>query len=179
VNLDIDGWLRGIGLPQYSEMFRANDIDGELLRRLTNDDLKDIGVGSFGHRKKLLEAIAELAGVAPTSPQPALTEPKSQDTAERRQVTRMIASTAGRSFSATKDIRHLVREAAEMGFIQRVPVLDADGKPTGRLTTKYGTDGELGYLKWLAENHAGSFAMLYSKLLPLAWPARSTAGSFH
>ena len=47
---------------------------------------------------------------------------------------RMIASTAGRSFSATKDIRHLVREAAaEMGFIQRVPVLDADGKPTGRL----------------------------------------------
>jgi hypothetical protein len=93
---------------------------------------------------------------------------------------RMIASTAGRSFSATKDIRHLVREAAaEMGFIQRVPVLDADGKPTGRLTTKYGTDGELGYLKWLAENHAGSFAMLYSKLLPLAWPARSTAGSFH
>jgi SAM domain (Sterile alpha motif) len=65
LNLDIDGWLRGIGLPQYSEMFRANDIDGELLRRLTNDDLKDIGVGSFGHRKKLLEAIVELAGTVP------------------------------------------------------------------------------------------------------------------
>jgi hypothetical protein len=58
--LDIDGWLRGIGLPQYAEMFRANDIDGELLGRLTNDDLKDIGVASFGHRKKLLEAIGEL-----------------------------------------------------------------------------------------------------------------------
>jgi class 3 adenylate cyclase len=41
-------------------MFRANDIDGELLGRLTNDDLKDIGVASFGHRKKLLEAIGEL-----------------------------------------------------------------------------------------------------------------------
>jgi SAM domain (Sterile alpha motif) len=39
-----------------------NDIDIELLGRLTNDDLKDIGVVSFGHRKKLLEAIAELAG---------------------------------------------------------------------------------------------------------------------
>jgi class 3 adenylate cyclase len=60
--LDIDGWLRGIGLPQYAELFRANDIDGELLGRLTNDDLKDIGVASFGHRKKLLEAIAELGG---------------------------------------------------------------------------------------------------------------------
>lgn len=41
-------------------MFRANDIDIELLSRLTNDDLKDIDVVSFGHRKKLLEAIAEL-----------------------------------------------------------------------------------------------------------------------
>jgi hypothetical protein len=37
---------------QYAELFRANDIDGELLGRLTNDDLKDIGVASFGHRKK-------------------------------------------------------------------------------------------------------------------------------
>ena len=60
--MDIDGWLRRIGLAQYAEMFRANDIDGELLGRLTNDDLKDIGVASFGHRKKLLEAIAELGG---------------------------------------------------------------------------------------------------------------------
>jgi hypothetical protein len=41
-------------------MFRASDIDIELLGGLTNDDLKDIGVASFGHRKKLLEAIAEL-----------------------------------------------------------------------------------------------------------------------
>ena len=57
--MDIDGWLRGIGLAQYAEMFRANDIDGEMLGRLTNDDLKDIGVASFGHRTKLLEAIAE------------------------------------------------------------------------------------------------------------------------
>jgi class 3 adenylate cyclase/predicted ATPase len=66
LNLDIDDWLRGIGLAQYTELFRANDIDIELLGRLTNDDLKDIGVASFGHRKKLLEAIAELGG-APTA----------------------------------------------------------------------------------------------------------------
>jgi hypothetical protein len=43
----------------------SDDIDAELLGRLTNDDLKDIGVASFGHRKKLLEAIAELAGAVP------------------------------------------------------------------------------------------------------------------
>ena len=66
--MDIDGWLRGIGLGQYAETFRANDIDGELLGRLTNDDLKDIGVASFGHRKKLLEAIAELGSAPATAP---------------------------------------------------------------------------------------------------------------
>ena len=68
--MDIDGWLRRIGLAQYAEMFRANDIDGELLGRLTNDDLKDIGVASFGHRKKLLEAIAELGGAPAATPAP-------------------------------------------------------------------------------------------------------------
>ena len=72
--MDIDGWLRRIGLTQYAEMFRANDIDGELLHRMTNDDLKDIGVVSFGHRKKLLEAIAEL-GSAPAAPPAALAMP--------------------------------------------------------------------------------------------------------
>jgi class 3 adenylate cyclase/tetratricopeptide (TPR) repeat protein len=93
--LDIDGWLRGIGFAQYAEMFRANDIDIELLGRLTNDDLKDLGVVSFGHRKKLLEAIAELAGAVPVSLQPALIEPKAHDAAERRQVTVMFSDLVG------------------------------------------------------------------------------------
>jgi class 3 adenylate cyclase/predicted ATPase len=71
LKLDIDGWLRGIGFAQYAEMFRANDINNELLGRLTNDDLKDIGVASLGHRKKLLEAIADLGSAPATAPAPA------------------------------------------------------------------------------------------------------------
>ena len=110
--MDIDSWLRGIGLDQYAEMFRANDIDIELLGRLTNDDLKDIGVASFGHRKKLLEAIAELAGAVPVSPQPAFTEPKSQNTAERRQVTVMfsdlVGSTALSARMDPEDLREVI-----------------------------------------------------------------------
>jgi class 3 adenylate cyclase len=106
--LDIDAWLRGIGLAQYAEMFRANDIDIELLGRLTNDDLKDIGVVSFGHRKKLLEAIAKLAGV---SPQPAI-EPKARDAAERRQVTVMfsdlVGSTALSARMDPEDLREVI-----------------------------------------------------------------------
>jgi class 3 adenylate cyclase/predicted ATPase len=110
--LDIDAWLRGIGLAQYAEMFRANDIDIELLGRLTNDDLKDIGVVSFGHRKKLLEAIAELAGAVPVSPQPALIERKTLDTAERRQVTVMfsdlVGSTAISACMDPEDLREVI-----------------------------------------------------------------------
>ena len=64
--MDIDGWLRGIGLDQYAEIFRANDIDIELLGRLTSDDLQDMGVVSLGHRKKLLEAIAALVAAHET-----------------------------------------------------------------------------------------------------------------
>jgi class 3 adenylate cyclase len=110
--LDIDGWLRGIGLDQYAEMFRANDIDIELLSRLTNDDLKDLGVVSFGHRKKLLEAVAELAGAVPVSPQPALIEPKAHDAAERRQVTVMfsdlVGSTALSARMDPEDLREVI-----------------------------------------------------------------------
>ena len=109
--MDIDGWLRRIGLAQYAEMFRANDIDIELLGRLTNDDLKDIGVVSFGHRKKLLEAIAELAGAFPVSPQPAI-EPKARDAAERRQVTVMfsdlVGSTALSARMDPEDLREII-----------------------------------------------------------------------
>jgi hypothetical protein len=75
--LDIDSWLGGIGFAQYAEMFRANDIDIELLVRLTNDDLKDMGVVSLGHRKKLLEAIADLgsAPAAARGPPPVMPAP--------------------------------------------------------------------------------------------------------
>src|SRR5262245_65951111 len=89
LKLDIDGWLCEIGLAQYAEIFRANDIDGELLGQLTNDDLKDIGVASLGHRKKLLKAIAALtaAPAAPSSIPVAVTEPRTHDLADRRQHT--------------------------------------------------------------------------------------------
>ena len=110
--MDIDGWLRGIGLAEYAEMFRANDINIELLGQLTNDDLKDIGVVSLGHRKKLLEAIAERAGAVSVSPEPALSEPQAQDSAERRQVTVMfsdlVGSTALSGQMDPEDLRELI-----------------------------------------------------------------------
>ena len=65
-NVDIAAWLRSLGLEQYEPAFRDNAIDGEILRRLTAEDLKEIGVTALGHRKRLLEAIAALS--EPSSP---------------------------------------------------------------------------------------------------------------
>jgi class 3 adenylate cyclase/predicted ATPase len=59
--VDIAAWLRQLGLERYEEAFRENEIDAEILPKLTADDLKDLGVTTVGHRRKLLEAIAALA----------------------------------------------------------------------------------------------------------------------
>ena len=138
--MDIDGWLRRIGLAQYAEMFRANDIDIELLGRLTNDDLKDIGVVSFGHRKKLLEAIAELAGAFPVSPQPAI-EPKARDAAERRQVTVMFSDLVG---STALSARMDPEDLREVISAYQKCVAETVGR-FGGFVAKYMGDGVLVY----------------------------------
>ena len=71
----IADWLEKLGMSEYAERFAESDIDIDVLRDLTDQDLRDLGV-SLGHRRRMLRAIAELAGINPTSPQPALTEPR-------------------------------------------------------------------------------------------------------
>jgi SAM domain (Sterile alpha motif) len=56
--MDVGDWLRSLGLTQYEDLFRENDIDTEVLVELTESDLTGLGV-SLGHRKRLLKAIAK------------------------------------------------------------------------------------------------------------------------
>ena len=58
--MDIAVWLRSLGLGQYEAAFRENEIDQTVLPNLTAEDLKDLGVGIVGHRRKILDAIAAL-----------------------------------------------------------------------------------------------------------------------
>ena len=51
---------RSLGLAKYEAIFRDNDIDETVLPSLTHENLKELGVASFGHRVKLLDAIAAL-----------------------------------------------------------------------------------------------------------------------
>lgn len=66
--MDIGNWLRGLGLVQYEPAFHDNDVDAEVLLRLTADDLRELGVTSIGHRRRLLDAIAALTEGAPGPP---------------------------------------------------------------------------------------------------------------
>ena len=64
--MDVAAWLRDLGLERYVSAFRDNDIDAEVLPKLTAEDLISIGVTSVGHRRKLLDAIAGLGMAVPT-----------------------------------------------------------------------------------------------------------------
>ena len=105
-------WLEKLGMSEYAQRFAENDIDVPVLRHLTDQDLKELGI-SLGHRRKLLAAIAEMTGTAPSAPIPiAATESKAQDTAERRQVTVMfsdlVGSTALSARMDPEDLREVI-----------------------------------------------------------------------
>jgi class 3 adenylate cyclase/tetratricopeptide (TPR) repeat protein len=86
-------WLASIGLSEYAQRFADNGIDLAVIRDLTEQDLKDLGV-LLGHRRRILRAIAELDGVAP-APTETATEPALRDQPERRHLTVMICDLVG------------------------------------------------------------------------------------
>src|SRR5437588_538442 len=99
--IDVIQWLRGLGLEQYATPFRDNDIDGEILAELTAEDLIGLGIGSIGHRRKLLTAIASLReSDSPTEATAAAVEPPPPSVAEaspveRRQLTILFCDLVG------------------------------------------------------------------------------------
>ena len=46
--MDLGGWLRNLGLERYEAAFRENEINERVLPSLTQEDLKEIGVGPVG-----------------------------------------------------------------------------------------------------------------------------------
>jgi class 3 adenylate cyclase len=92
--MDVGDWLRNLGLGQYENAFRENDIDLEVLPELTEADFEKVGV-SLGHRKRLLKAIAGIKA-PPDEPQAALAASAPVgNAAERRQLTVMFCDLVG------------------------------------------------------------------------------------
>jgi len=140
--MDVAEWLRGLGLEQYMPAFRDNDVDGEVLRRLTAGDLRELGVASIGHRRRLLDAIAALGHRQPTAePSPALAPALDAGGAERRQLTVMFCDLVGSTALSVRFDPEDLREV--IGAYHRC-VADTVGRFAG-FVAKYMGDGVLVY----------------------------------
>ncbi len=111
---DIAKWLDGLGLGQYAQAFTENDIDLEVLSRVTDDDLMELGL-TIGHRRKLQAAIEVLVGGAPPTREavsPSLDSAPDSAGAERRQLTVMFCDLVGSTALSTRldpeDMRELL-----------------------------------------------------------------------
>src|SRR5262245_37868968 len=110
--IDIRQWLEGLGLESYANAFEHNDIDLDLAGDLQDEDLKELGVASLGHRKRLLRAIAALKTAEPRPS--AVAEPAGSSAmagtpaeemptqADRRQLTVMFCDLAGSTALSTR-----------------------------------------------------------------------------
>jgi class 3 adenylate cyclase len=107
-------WLASVGLSEYADRFAEHRIDFSILQDLTDKDLKEeLGIVPLGDRRRLLQAIAKLAGAASTAPQLAPGSDSSpRDEAERRQVTVMFADLVGSTALSTgmdpEDLREVI-----------------------------------------------------------------------
>jgi class 3 adenylate cyclase len=147
MGVDIGAWLRGLGLGQYEQAFRDNDIDAALLLTLTADDLRELGVISLGHRKRLLAAIAALVppvGPQPPAASPTATEPPTStgQQAERRQLTVMFVDLVGSTELSRRIDPEEMREILR-AYQDAVAVARFEGR-----VAKYMGDGVLCYFGW-------------------------------
>src|SRR6516165_4153111 len=97
-------WLGYLGLSEYADRFAEHRIDFSILQDLTDKDLKEeLGIVLLGDRRRLLRAIAKLAGTASAKPQLAAgSEPVTRDELERRHLTVMICDLVGSTALSTR-----------------------------------------------------------------------------
>ena len=140
--MDIEAWLQGLGLERYAPAFRDNEIDWEVLPKLTSEDLKEIGVAAVGHRRKLLGAIAALSASAPAAAVAAVVSGASAPAdAERRQLTVMFCDLVG---STPLSVRFDPEDLREIVGAYHRCVADTVGRFAG-FVAKYMGDGVLIY----------------------------------
>jgi class 3 adenylate cyclase len=173
--MDVGAWLRGLGLGQYEQTFRDNDVDARVLPGLTTADLKEIGVASVGHRRLILQAIAELSAASAGMAVEAAIAPAvhASPQAERRQLTVMfvdlVGSTALSGRLDPEEMSELIRgyQNVVTGEITRV----------GGHVAKFLGDGVLAYFGWpKADEHATERAVRAGLAIAAAVPGLRSPG---
>ncbi|HEY6375980.1 MAG TPA: adenylate/guanylate cyclase domain-containing protein [Edaphobacter sp.] len=139
--MDLESWLRSLGLERFEAVFRDNAIDSSVLPHLTEDHLRELGL-PLGARIKLMAALAMLStSVAVSSPANPAVERQSTDSAERRQLTVMFSDLVGSTALSTRmdpeDLRNLIT-AYQKSVAETV-------RGFGGFVAKYMGDGVLVY----------------------------------
>src|SRR6516165_1003369 len=177
--MDITAWLRRLRLERYDQAFREHEINESVLLKLTTDDLKELGVIGVGHRRILLDAIANLRGetlVAHAEASRATEKPDREDhtppEAERRQLTVMfcdlVGSTALSNRLDPEDLRSVIG-AYHKSVAETVARFDG-------LVAKYMGDGVLIYFGYPhAHEHDAEGAVRTGLVLVEAVPKLTTA----
>lgn len=144
-DIDVPAWLNDLGLGNYAEAFTDNNIDGGVLIELTVDDLREIGVNSVGHRRRILAAINHLdqdsepaSPPADAAPEPETATPVS---AERRMLTVMFCDLAD-STALSVD-----RDPEDFGDLIRAfrSAIEGALEPFDAHIAQYAGDGLLAY----------------------------------
>jgi class 3 adenylate cyclase/predicted ATPase len=144
--VDVSRWLAEHGLGHYADAFAKNGVAGDILRELTDADLKELGL-NLGDRKRLLKAIAVLdAGPTqdPFLPAEAIATAAVPRDAERRQLTVLFCDLVGSTALAARldpeDLRTVMR-----GY--QAACADVIGHFDGHIA-KFLGDGVLVYFGW-------------------------------
>lgn len=140
--MDVAAWLHDRGFDRYAKNFADNDIDADVLVTLTEADLKELGVWSLGHRRKLMAAIGELgAGAAAVA---ALGRGLSVRPAPRREFG-VIAATLPPPGSVPADLLRDADEAIEVILSDHGGAVDrpAEGGIVAVFGTGADTEGQI------------------------------------
>src|SRR5580692_825962 len=135
---NLEEWLGSLGLARYAQVFVENGIDLSVVRHLTDQDLKDIGV-LLGHRRKLLSAATELELGNVSAP--ATIETVERSDAERRLLSVMFCDLVG---STALSSRLDPEEMREVLASYHTCVAETIGRFNGTIA-KYTGDGVLAY----------------------------------
>ena len=138
--MSVETWLSNLGLERYAAAFDANDVTDDLLPSLTAEDLREIGIASVGHRRRMLDSIAAMRPATPQTPPIDSVAP----VPERRQVSVVFCDLEGSTALSTRldpeDLSAIIQS-------YQVRVNDAVAR-YGGFIARYLGDGVLIYFGW-------------------------------
>ncbi|EIM30070.1 AAA family ATPase [Microvirga lotononidis] len=144
--MNLEAWLRNMGLERYVQIFRSHDIDADALLDLTEADFKELGV-TLGHRKRLLRAIVAFKAPkhleTPRAAKPILSRPMPKE-AERRHLSILFCDLVGSTALASRLDPEDMRDV--LWTYQQVAA-DRIRRFEGHVA-KYMGDGILAYFGW-------------------------------